>query len=135
MAFPVSMLTVIVIEASRLTLLIAHIGRPELLPASERATRGSAVALAAITVRADEEPALAGAALQHAQNDILSIAPMWHAPAAQALDKGGSILSRWDNTCGWPDIRPPTRDSAGCTTESHVRPAGDHHMPNSARGG
>jgi hypothetical protein len=83
-----------VIEASRLTPLMARIGGAELLSAGHRATPRSAVALAAITVRADEEPELAGAALQFVQNGIRSMAPVWHAPAAQALDKGGLFLSR-----------------------------------------
>jgi len=89
----VSTLTVVVIEPSRLALLMACVGGPQLLPASPCATPRSAVTLAAITSRADEEPDMAAATVQLVQNDIVLLVPMWHAPAAQALDNGEPFLS------------------------------------------
>ena len=97
---PISTLTVVVIEASRLTPLMPRIGCAELPTAGARATLRSAVGLAAVTMQADEEHIPAMTARQLQQNDIFAVALMWHAPEVQALDNSRPFLSRLENTCG-----------------------------------
>jgi hypothetical protein len=80
------------IEASLLAALIAGVGEAALLAARPGTAMGSAVALAAITMEADEEggAAVRAAAADGQQDDRLS---MRHAQAAPALDNRKRFLS------------------------------------------
>jgi hypothetical protein len=84
-----------VIQASGLAVLIAGVGDAVLQDASVGPARGATVALAAITMVTDEERGLAAraAAPDFAQHDNLSMARIWHAPIAQALDNRKPFLS------------------------------------------
>jgi len=83
------------IQASWFTTLMTGVGGAELLGASAGAAMGAAVALAAITMGADQELALAirGAAMEFEQDNTFSMAGMCHAPAAQVLDNRKPFLS------------------------------------------
>lgn len=74
---------------------MAGAGGAQLLAASAAAALRSAVALATITIRADEERGLTvrRATAQFEQNDTFCMTWMWHAPAKQALDNSKPFLS------------------------------------------
>ena len=94
-ASAVSTLAVFVIQSPQLTALMTGTGGAELLSADAAATLRSTVALAAITMRANEEWGLAiwRATPQFEQDDRFCTTGIWHAPAKQALDNSKPFLS------------------------------------------
>jgi hypothetical protein len=85
-------LAVIVIQSSRFTVLMAGAGGAELLAPGAGTALRPAVALAAVTVPAEEEVGLAVAALEFEQDDVFAMTRTWHA-AAQVLDNSKPFLS------------------------------------------
>jgi hypothetical protein len=93
---PVGALPLVMIQSSWLTALMAGVGVAQLLGASAGAAWGAAVALAAITMAADQElaPAIRGAAMEFAQDNTFSMVRLWHAPAGQGLYNREPLLSK-----------------------------------------
>lgn len=92
---PIPTLPVSVIQASGFAALIAGIGGAVLLEARPGPTVGPAIALAAITMVADQEGSLAirTAAANLQQEDRFSRARFRHALPLQALDNSRPFLS------------------------------------------
>ena len=88
-------LAVLVIQASCLTALKAGVGGTQLLGANSGATLGSAVALAAITMPAEEEASLTigGATAEFEQDNGFCMARIRHVAAVRPLDKSQPFLS------------------------------------------
>ena len=83
----------VVIQPSGFSALMPGAGEAELLAARTGTTQRSTVALAAITMRAEEENRMAVSTSKLAENEAVFLAWIWHAPIAQALDKSKPWLS------------------------------------------
>jgi hypothetical protein len=98
-AAPVRLLAITMIEPSLRAPLVAPVGGPPLPAASLVAALGAAVAVSAITVRADEENRLAALTKAKPLPQNRFAVNHRHASSQAGLDNGSGLVAGWNQLC------------------------------------
>ncbi|MBK5294725.1 MAG: hypothetical protein JJE04_23990 [Acidobacteriia bacterium] len=133
-AVPVVPLVPVMIEPPFRALLVPSVGPPPLLPAGLIAAWGAAIAVSAITVRADEEHCLALLTETNSMKENRFAVHCRHALSQAGLDNGTRFVAGWNQLClVLPDEGCRTRNPAASNGRVPSLHASDHTILRSAR--
>ena len=123
-AAPVLTLAVTMIESPFATLLVAPVGAPPLLETGLFAAWGAAVAVSAVTMRADEEHPLATLTKAKSLPQNRFAMNHRHASSPAGLDNGSGFVAGWSQLClVYLSNGCRTRNPAAVTAGFHLFPA------------
>jgi hypothetical protein len=98
-AAPVRLLAIAMIETPLSALLVASVGAPPLPAASLLAAVGAAIAMSAVTVRADVENRLAALTKAKPLPQNRFAVNHRHASSQAELDNGSGLVAGWNQLC------------------------------------